>query len=107
MRVGLLGCGAVADIHASQLTGAGCHSVVVYSPDPREAERFAARRGLLAHTGGTRELLAQCGAVIVASPSQFHYRQALDAIEAGKHVLGRDSALPECDRSPHAGRPGG
>jgi 2-hydroxy-4-carboxymuconate semialdehyde hemiacetal dehydrogenase len=93
MRVGLLGCGAVADIHASQLTQTG-RRVVAYSPDPDEAERFAARHELVAHTSDIREALAQCDVVVIASPSQFHYPQALDAIEAGKHVL---VEIPVCE----------
>jgi 2-hydroxy-4-carboxymuconate semialdehyde hemiacetal dehydrogenase len=72
---------------------------VAYSPDQDEAERFAARHGLFAHTSDISEVLAQCDAVVIASPSRFHYRQAVDAIEAGKHVL---VEVPACDTAAEA-----
>lgn len=74
MRILIVGDGAVARIHGEGLSDA----------DPPHDVRFWAPAVSASSFDAS---LAVADAVIVASPTSFHYEQALSALGAGKHVL--------------------
>ncbi len=89
-RLGILGAGAVSQVaHLPLLADRQDVEVVaVADKDPMKAREVAARFEI----GQVREDLAivedpGIDAVIIATPNHLHERQALQALEAGKHVL--------------------
>lgn len=63
--------------------------VGVCDVDSAASQRLISRYPGIAQFGSLEEVLAQPSveAVVIATPSGFHYEQALAALEAGKHVL--------------------
>ncbi|WP_328913200.1 MULTISPECIES: Gfo/Idh/MocA family protein [unclassified Streptomyces] len=102
MRIGLIGAGAVADLHAMAADRLGDTRLTAVC-DLREdaAERVAGPYGAATFTD-YRDLLA-CGAVdavVVNTPHALHSRMVLDAAEAGLHVLVEKpmaTTLEDCD----------
>ncbi len=99
VRIGITGCGMAARIHLDRLLALeGVAIVGCADPDLSAAEALADRAGLgVAIEGGTpvpafndhRELL-RCvapDALAIFSPHLSHYRQAMDALQAGCHVF--------------------
>ncbi|MEV7252853.1 Gfo/Idh/MocA family protein [Streptomyces cyaneofuscatus] len=84
---------APGGIAASFVEALGAHTdqrvVAVGSRDLRRARAFADRFGIPASYGSYAELLhdPHVDVVYVASPHSGHFEQALQAIEAGRHVL--------------------
>src|SRR5262249_9432909 len=90
VRVGLVGTGFVADLHAAAFRMIHDAEVVaVASPTPGKAQRFAAARGIPRAFEDYRELLKlkEIDLVSLALPNDLHARATLDAAAAGKHVL--------------------
>lgn len=91
LRVGLIGCGSVARLHADRLAADGRVEIVLLS-DPHLgnaqslADQFAPDAELEtdALTSITRHSL---DAVVLCSPTQAHHEQASAALDAGIHVL--------------------
>ncbi len=88
IRICVSGAGVFGGHHAAKLAA---HSRVEFAGvyDPEHPERAAA---LVAQHGGkvfaTRdEMNTAADALIIASPASVHYRQAIDALEQGLHVL--------------------
>lgn len=85
----IVGCGAVADFHARAINELD-DARLVAACDPREdsARRFAATYGVDWYVD-TASMLARCDVeiVCVCTPSGAHLEPALQAIEAGKHVV--------------------
>ena len=90
MKIVLAGTGASARKHLDAVRSIGGHSVVsVVGRDAVPTATFAADHGIGHHTADLAEALVQPGveAVILATPTQLHASQAVQAMEAGKHVL--------------------
>ena len=90
VKVGLIGSGFVADLHAAAFRVVPEAEVVaVASPAPGKAARFAAARGIPRAFEDYRDLLAvgEIEVVTLALPNDLHARVALDAAAAGKHVI--------------------
>jgi myo-inositol 2-dehydrogenase/D-chiro-inositol 1-dehydrogenase len=90
IRVGLIGSGFVADLHAAAFRLVpDAELVAVASPTPGKARRFADRHGIAQAFEDYRDLLAvkEIDLVSLALPNDLHCRAALDAARAGKHVL--------------------
>ena len=90
VRVGLLGCGAVAlSIHLPVLRRLTGVQVVALAEPDAERRRQAARLAPAA-TAFTdyHDALAErnLDAVVICLPNNLHARAACDALEAGKHV---------------------
>ncbi|MEA3337462.1 MAG: Gfo/Idh/MocA family oxidoreductase [Chloroflexota bacterium] len=89
IRFGLIGCGRVAPRHAqslSQLPETEMRAVADIRQD--RAERFAAEYNTESFVDYARLLdRSDIDAVSICVPSGLHARVALDALEAGKHVL--------------------
>jgi predicted dehydrogenase len=90
IRVGLVGTGFVADIHAAAFRLVPDAEVVaVASPTPGKARRFAGQRGIPHAFEDYRALLAvkEIDLVCLALPNPLHAQATLDAAAAGKHVI--------------------
>jgi predicted dehydrogenase len=90
VKVGLLGSGFVADLHAAAFQMVPDAEVIaVASPSPGKANRFAKERGIPHAFTDYRELLAlkDINLVTLGIPNHLHARATLDAAQAGKHVV--------------------
>jgi 2-hydroxy-4-carboxymuconate semialdehyde hemiacetal dehydrogenase len=99
VRLGIIGYGAIAAIHASVLVEQAGIEVSVWGPDPARSTAFGRAHGVKARRR-LRDLLGSVDAVIVASPSAMHQRQAAVALGGGIATL---VEMPAC-RSRAAGR---
>lgn len=102
VRVGIVGCGKVAGIHAEALAALPeAEFVAACDTDRGRAQAFSARLGVRAFTD-TGEMVRQAGleAVVVCTPHPQHARNTVDAAVAGAHVLVEKpmaSNLRDCD----------
>lgn len=90
MRLVLAGEGAIARKHITALQRIdGVEVVSVAGGDLADTAVFAAEFGVPHHTGALAEALDQprVDAVVLATPTQVHAAQAIEVMEAGKHVL--------------------
>jgi predicted dehydrogenase len=90
LKVGLIGSGFIADIHAAAFKMvADAEVVAVASPPPGEAKRFAEERGIPRAFEDYRDLLAleEIDMVNLCVPNFLHCQIAVDAAKAGKHVV--------------------
>jgi predicted dehydrogenase len=90
VRVGLIGTGFVADIHAAAARMVpDVELVAVASPTPGKAAHFARERGIPKAFEDYRELLKlkDLDLVTLALPNDLHAQAAVDAAAAGKHVV--------------------
>jgi myo-inositol 2-dehydrogenase/D-chiro-inositol 1-dehydrogenase len=110
VRVGLVGAGFVAEIHAAALARvAGAELVAVASPTPGRRDAFARRFELERSFASHRELLdwGEVDLVILAVPNHLHCEVTVDLARAGKHVVIEKPlclALDEADRMIAAGK---
>jgi predicted dehydrogenase len=89
VKVGLIGTGFVADLHAAAFRMVPDAEVVtVASPTPGKARHFAQERGIPQAFEDYRELLAQKEIALVnlCLPNDLHAEATLAAARAGKHV---------------------
>jgi predicted dehydrogenase len=113
VKVGLIGTGFVADIHAAAARLVPeVELVAVASPRPGKAEHFARERGVAHAFTDYRDLLAlkEVELVTLALPNDLHAQACLDAARAGKHVLCEKPlcrTLEEADRMIEACRAAG
>ena len=86
---GILATGWIAELFTQDLILSGMSVAAVGSRSSDKAEAFAARFGIPEAHGSYEDLVADPGVdiVYVATPHPMHARDALLAIEAGKHVL--------------------
>lgn len=90
MKIVLAGEGAIARKHIAGLRRIDDVEVVsVAGGNPDDTAAFAAEFSIPHHTGDLAESLAQPGvdAAILTTPTQLHASQAIQVMEAGKHVL--------------------
>lgn len=87
-KVGIVGSGRIARrfIPESKVVS-GIDVTSVYDPDVTAVADFAALNGLQAFSDHFKDFLDSVDAVYIATPHQFHYKYAKDALHAGKHVL--------------------
>jgi predicted dehydrogenase len=87
LRLAVIGAGRLGSFHAEKIAGrADVELLGVVDPLPANRERVAAKcgtRGLADYNG----LVGQIDAAVVATPTRFHHRVALDLLRAGIHVL--------------------
>ena len=89
LRFGLIGCGRVAPRHAESLLSLpGARLVAVADVRETRADRFAAQYHAAAHTD-YRALIARqdVDVVNICTPSGLHAQMAIEAMQAGKHVI--------------------
>lgn len=89
IRVGLIGCGKVADKHASQILRVRNSEIVgVCDQEELMAGQLAERFGVKDHFHDVRQLLTTCtpDVVHITTPPQSHYILAKQCLEAGCHI---------------------
>lgn len=89
IKVGIIGCGKVADKHASQIQRIpGCEIVGVCDHEELMAGQLAERFAIRHHFNDVGSLLKTCqpDVVHIATPPQSHYALAKQCLEAGCHV---------------------
>lgn len=89
MRIGIIGAGNMATLHADAIVKSGrAHVAVVYAVDTQETAAFASRYGARV-ANDVREVFEDpaVGAVIVATPTPSHAQYLRLAHQAQKHVL--------------------
>ncbi len=102
LKTGLIGCGKVAELHAAALAGSE-RSVfsAVCSRSMEKARAFGARYGAAGYDNVTEMVRRQSlDAVVVCTPHPAHAGGAIEAMEAGAHVLTEKplaSSLADCD----------
>lgn len=95
LRLGLIGCGAIAREHLAALADVEDLELVAVAEPDRAATQ---RAGIVAPVVAThRVLLAEhrVDAVLVCTPPATHEAIAIDALSAGKHVLCEKPLAPD------------
>jgi predicted dehydrogenase len=93
VRIGIIGTGGMARHHMGQMSQlAGVTITALCDTDPEQIERSVEKYPVLDGaftTADYKELLARADvdAVLIATPHTQHFTQAIDAIDADKHVL--------------------
>jgi predicted dehydrogenase len=102
LRIGLVGCGAVAKLHLMVLDATGAADLTAACDARLERARELARERRLEHAvGDYRELVGRVDAAIVAVPHHLHAEVAAHLLEHGVHVLVEKPmamTTAECDR---------
>ena len=85
IRIGLIGCGRVAENYIISTENCGAAQITAVSGG-RHAEELGERLGVPALE--TDEICESelTDALCVLTPPEFHYKYAIKAIQAGKHV---------------------
>lgn len=89
IRVGFIGCGAVAELHYEALRACSqARLVSIYDIDAGKLQDRMKEWGVRGHSS-VEELVSRddVDAVFVLSPVQFHHEHAIAALRQGKHVL--------------------
>lgn len=93
VRVGFIGTGGIAGLHAKQLLELSADAEIAAIADPSEESRrrFLAKFPLeqVRQYSDYVQMLDEAGldAAIICSPHTLHFRQAADVLKAGLHVL--------------------
>jgi myo-inositol 2-dehydrogenase / D-chiro-inositol 1-dehydrogenase len=91
VKVGILGSGFEADIHAEsfRLMPDEAEVVAVASPTPGNAQQFAEKHRIPRFFTDYRKLLAEpdIEMITIAAPNQLHATMTVDAANAGKHIV--------------------
>ena len=101
--VGIVGLGAVSDLHAQAIRAIGENRLVACcSQDPAKSAMFAAKNGCTAYSS-LKDFLAHPGLDIVSvtTAAGFHLEPGLAAIAAGKHLIVEkplEISLDRCDQ---------
>ena len=112
-RVGLIGTGFIGEIHAAAFKMvADAEVVAVASPTPGKAKAFAREHGIAKAFEDYRDLMAlkEVDVVTLGIPNYLHAQAAIDAANAGKHVICEKPlcrTLEEADRMIEACRRAG
>ena len=90
IKWGIIGTGTMASTFVQAIQrNKNCSVEAVGSRTLTNASKFAERFGIT-HSFGSYEELSQCAdieVVYIASTNNFHYKNALQALNAGKHIL--------------------
>jgi UDP-N-acetyl-2-amino-2-deoxyglucuronate dehydrogenase len=102
VNIAILGCGKVAHLHAKAIKNLpNANLTAVWSRTEKTAHDFAKAYNTRAFTDITRMIKeASIDAVIICTPHPFHLRPAIEAAQAGAHILAEKplaSTLEDCD----------
>ena len=90
LGIGIVGTGKISrQFAAAARSTPGVHPTLVFSRGKETGERFVTETQVGAATDSWEGFLSdpEVDAVYIASPNSIHFRQTLDALRAGKHVL--------------------
>lgn len=88
LRLGFIGSGGIADVHAEAAVRAGSRIAGFFDADAARARALADKyAAALATTSLSQLLSSPCDAVVIATPNHLHREMALAAIDSGKDVL--------------------
>src|SRR5687767_7463472 len=90
LRIGLVGCGAIAEWHHDAIDRRASRTRVTAAVDPDRprAEALAARSGAAVFTSLDEALAADAfDAALVMVPHHLHEEVATDVLDAGRHLL--------------------
>ncbi|RAP76776.1 Gfo/Idh/MocA family protein [Paenibacillus montanisoli] len=91
IRIGIIGAGNIGSVHASQFSQLGelCQLTAITDAFLPLAEQRAREYGIAEVMASPEALIHSdnVDAVIIGVPNQYHAELAIQAIEAGKHVL--------------------
>ncbi len=89
VRVGLIGAGFVSDIHAHAFKHFIHNAEIIAVASPQRAKAFAKERGIPNAFEDYRDLLKmkEIDVVTVAIPNYLHAQAAIQAAQAGKHII--------------------
>ena len=88
IRAGFLGGGFMAHVHSRAARAAGARAAAIASSSAERAAAAARELGIDHSVADTRELLASDVDVVhICTPNATHAQLALQALEAGKHVI--------------------
>src|SRR5262245_30657325 len=97
LRLAFLGCGFITRVHSRILRSFGTEITRAYaSRDRAKAEAWNREWGGVGSYGDYQSALhdPNVDAVVIAVPPRFHRELALQALQAGKHVLVEKPAFP-------------
>jgi predicted dehydrogenase len=100
LHLTFLGCGYITQVHSRHLSALRADVVCSYaSRDRSKADRYRRQfHGVKAYSDYAAALAdPSVDAVVIAVPPRFHLELALDALNAGKHVLVEKPAFPTID----------
>jgi len=89
LRIGIVGCGRVADQHVQAIHRIpGCEIVALCDREPLMARQLGERFGVLACFSDLKEMLhvVSPDVVHITTPPQGHYSLAAECLNAGSHV---------------------
>src|SRR6056297_304954 len=88
VKVGVIGVGSMGKNHVRSYAALKhvCELVGIYDIDQEQSKEMAKSYGVKSFSS-IKELLEEVDAVNIATPTTTHYDIALQAIEAGKHIL--------------------
>ena len=97
IRLGIIGCGGIAMLHAENILTGKCPEIVVTAAaDRREVRRDWAREkfpdAVIYSEGSDLISDAKCDAVLIATPHYQHPTLAVEALEHGLHVMSEKPA---------------
>jgi predicted dehydrogenase len=90
LRIGIVGCGKIADSHAAQIQRIrGCELVGVCDPEPIMAQQLAERFAIKDYYTDLEAFLetARPDVVHITTPPQSHLPIGLSCLESGAHIL--------------------
>ncbi len=100
LRVGLIGLGGIARLHLGGWAASPLAEVVMGSDvNPDLAEKAENELGVPHFTSDPMEIIdnPEIDVVDICSPNRYHARQAIAALEAGKHVMCEKPLAPTVD----------
>lgn len=88
MRMGVIGTGSIAKRFVEEAVHVtNVYVAAAYNPDEEEARRFCEEFGIVQEVASAEDLYKRVDAIYIASPFYTHYEYALNALNAGRHVL--------------------
>ena len=88
LRMGVIGTGSIAKRFVEETVHvASIYVAAAYNPDVDETHRFCEEFGIAHEAASAEDLYKRVDAVYIASPFYTHYEYALNALNAGRHVL--------------------
>lgn len=86
VKIGVLGAGGMGNVHTRHWRLMPDVEVRFFDRDPGRQQEFASRHQVTC-CGSAEELIAWCDALDICLPTDLHLPFALQALNAGKHVL--------------------